>query len=80
MFARDRTFYLYLLRHGLGGVVGGLVASGGVLALDLGGLGSLILGSQSPALALFMLFFGFSITFGGAALGAALIQIGNDDG
>ncbi len=79
MFARDRTFYLYLLRHGLGGVLGGLVACGGVLAFDVGGLGTLILGSQSPILALFMLFFGFSVTFGSAAMGAALIQIGTHD-
>ncbi len=80
MFARDRTFYLYVLRHGLGGVLGGLLAGGGVLAFDVGGLGALILGSQSPGLALFMLFFGFSITFGSVAVGAALIQIGTDDG
>ncbi len=80
MFARDRSFYLYALRHTLGGVLGGLVGAGGVLAFDIGGLGTLIRGAESPGLALFLLFFGFSITFGSAALGAALIQIGNDDG
>ena len=65
--------------------IGALVAVGVVAALiltDAHAIGRLILADQSPAIAIALLLFGFVITLGSAAMGAAIMGLpyGNDDG
>jgi hypothetical protein len=54
---------------------------GGLLALDPHGLRGLILADRSPGIAIGLLLFGLFITFGSAAMGAAIMALGRrDDG
>jgi hypothetical protein len=46
---------------------------------DMAGLGTLIWESANPALALFLLGAGMCITFGGAAMGAAVMMLPYED-
>ena len=65
--------------------IGALVAVGVVAALifsDAHALGRLIQGDESPVVAVVMLIFGFVITLGSAAMGAAIMGLpyGDSDG
>ena len=68
----------YVLPHLLAGCIGGLVAAGGIVACNVGGLRDLIFHSQDGPLAYALLSFGFVVTFGSAAIGHAIISIGAD--
>lgn len=57
------------------GLVIGAIAVGGLLLLDTHGLRSLILRDASPAAALLLLSFGFTITFGSALMGCAIMKL-----
>jgi hypothetical protein len=61
----------YLIRHLLTGVAVGWSLLLAIVWTDLGGIGSLVHGSDAGALALSMLAFAFAITFGSAAMGIA---------
>ncbi len=61
---------------GLAGSLAGLVAVGGLLALDIGGLRSLMLASADGWIAAALLSLGFVVTFGSAAIGAAVMALG----
>ncbi len=61
------------------GILAGWLAVALLLILDVGGLGTLVLKSGYAVLSVFMLLFGFTITFGSAAMGAVIIAIGSDD-
>jgi hypothetical protein len=50
-----------------------------LLYTDMGGLGTLIWESDNPALALLLLGVGLCVTFGSAAMGAAVIMLPYDD-
>jgi hypothetical protein len=52
---------------------------GGLLALDPGGLRHLILDDRSPGVALALLLMSFFITFGSAAMGTAIMALGQRD-
>lgn len=60
------------------GVTVALLAVGGLLALDVHGLRTLILADSSPATPLMLLTFGFVVTFGSVAMGTAIMRIGSD--
>ena len=62
--------------HALGGVAVGLMAAAAVVALDVAHLRSLVMGPNGSWVAIAMLAFGFSITFGSATLGAAIMGLG----
>jgi hypothetical protein len=55
-----------------------LIAVGRLLALDIQGLQHLIIGDQSPAVALFVISFGFFITFGNWVMDTAIMRIGSE--
>ncbi|HEX6142104.1 MAG TPA: hypothetical protein VFZ01_05270 [Geminicoccaceae bacterium] len=65
-----------LLRHGAAGVLAGWISLGGLLWLDVGRLRTLIMTDQGGGVALLMLAAGFAVTFGGAAMGAAIMGLG----
>lgn len=65
----------YILLPGLAGALAGLVAVAGLLALDVGSLGTLVLGPGGGMVPLAMLSTGFMITFGSAAIGAAIMAL-----
>lgn len=65
-----------LVRHGAAGVLAGWISLGGLLWLDVGRLRTLIMTDQGGAIALLMLAAGFAVTFGGAAMGAAIMGLG----
>lgn len=62
------------------GIAGGWTLLALLIATDTAGLGTLILNSSSPAIPIAMLAAGFAITFGSAAMGAAVMAMRpNDD-
>lgn len=68
----------YILLPGLAGVLAGQAAVAALLALDVGGLRTLILASHDGWIAIALLCSGFAITFGSAAIGAAVMAIGDE--
>jgi hypothetical protein len=50
-----------------------------LVATDVNGMGELIWNSSVPALPLGMLAAAFAITFGGAAMGSAVMLLGKDE-
>jgi hypothetical protein len=58
------------------GVAMAALLVGGLLALDPGGLRHLIFTDRSPAVALGLLLFGFVVTLGSAAMGTAIMALG----
>lgn len=74
---REPLFRLLAVNLAIGSATAVLVAAG-LLALNFQGLRDLILTDSSPGIALGLLVFGFIITFGSAAMGAAIMTIGND--
>ncbi|MFQ3623554.1 MAG: hypothetical protein SNJ73_08410 [Acetobacteraceae bacterium] len=70
----------FILGHVLVGTVAGWALLAGVLALDIAGLRTLILGAADGPIALGMLALFFAITFGSAASGAAVMSLGRDGG
>ena len=69
---------LYVLPRLLAGCVGGIVAALGLIASNLGSLRDLMLNSPDGWLAAALLSFGFVVTFGSAAIGGAIMQLGRD--
>jgi hypothetical protein len=58
------------------GVTLAMLAVGGLLALNPGGLRHLIFADASPGTALGLLLFGFVVTFGSTAMGTAIMAMG----
>jgi hypothetical protein len=69
----------FLLRHLLGGAVGGGLFGGLVLYSDIGHLRSLAMTSPDGALYLILFFFGLFVTFGGVAMAAGIMSLARDD-
>ncbi len=61
------------------GILAGWLAVALLLALDVGGLYTLVMKSGHAVLAILLLLFGFTVTFGSAAMGAVIIAIGSED-
>ncbi len=68
-----------ILLPGLAGSIAGLVAVAGLLVLDVGSLGTLALGPSGGFVPVALLCAGFMITFGSAAIGAAVMALGDRD-
>jgi hypothetical protein len=66
----------FLLGHAAIGVSIGVLFVAAVLALDVAGLRGLILRGADGWLALALLLFGSAVTFGSAAMGAAIMGLG----
>lgn len=67
----------YIIVPGLAGSLAGLAAVAGLLLLDVGSLGTLVFTSDQGAVAAGLLSLGFMTTFGSAAIGAAVMAIGD---
>lgn len=69
-----------LFFNGLAGVVAAAVVTVGLLAIDLGGLGSLVMGSDNPVLPAALLFISLTITLASVAMGVAVMRLPSDAG
>ena len=69
----------YVLPHLTAGCLAGLTAAGGLVATNVGSLRDLILHTQGGWLAGALLICGFAMTFGCAAAGHAIMQIGLEE-
>ena len=58
------------------GAAAAVLLLGGLLALNPRGLRDLMLADRSPAIAIGLLLFGLLVTFGSAAMGAAIMALG----
>jgi hypothetical protein len=65
----------YLIRHGLAGTLAGWLTVTGLLALDVGGLNTLVLASDLFPIPLIMLFWVFGLTFASLAMGAGVMAL-----
>jgi hypothetical protein len=68
-----------ILVNALGGAVIALGMVAALLALDIGRLGTLVFGSETPAVPLALLAAGFVVTFSSLAAGSAIMRLGQDD-
>jgi hypothetical protein len=68
----------YVMPHLLAGCGGGAVASGLVVGTNLGSLRDLIMHTDGGWMAVALMTFGFMVTFGSAAIGHAIIRLGDD--
>ena len=75
---KDQPFLRFILRHLITGVGAGALFGAAILASDLAGLRQLVFSSESPWLALFLLFFGLFITFGSVSLAANIMLLKRD--
>ena len=69
----------YVLPHLVAGCLAGVVAAGAIVATNVGSLRDLILHTQGGMLAGALLAFGFVVTFGSAAIGHAIMRIGQNE-
>jgi len=76
---RQPLFRLLAINFAIGASAA-VVLTGGLLALNSGGLRDLILADRDPAVALSLLLSGFLITFGSLAMGTAIMALGRGDG
>ncbi|MDJ0946707.1 MAG: hypothetical protein QNJ30_24935 [Kiloniellales bacterium] len=67
---------VFLLRHLAVGAGAGILLGVLCLAVDLAGLRGLLLGPGGGPLPLALFFFGLIVTFGSAAMGAAVMGLG----
>jgi len=73
-------FLRFMLTHAGLGVSVGVALGAAMLGFDLFGLGTLVRNSAEPTLAVFLLMFGLSVTFGSCAIGTAVMTLPWDDG
>lgn len=76
---QDKTALRFVARHLATGLGAGALFGIAILVSDLAGLRRLAFASESPALVIFLLFFGLFITFGSVSLAANLMLMGRDD-
>jgi hypothetical protein len=79
MILRRLPPFAALLPHLAAGIAVGWGVLGGLLWLDVGGLGTLVATARPRGPVLFMLMAGFAITWGSAATGAAIMALGRQD-
>jgi len=68
----------YLLIHCAGGVAAGWLMLAGLIWCDAAGLGTLIAHADGAFVPLFILAASFAVTFGSAAMGSAIMLLGED--
>lgn len=70
----------FLVYHCLAGIIAGWTVVGGLLWLDVAGLGGLVMTSDLFPVPLLMLLVAFAITFGSVAMGSAIMGLGRSGG
>lgn len=76
---RQHALLRLLALNVLIGIGVAVLAVGGLLALDSHGLRHLIVADASPVLPVMLLLFGFVVTFGSVAMGAAIMGLGKGE-
>jgi hypothetical protein len=66
----------FLACNCLAGMIAGWIMLGGLLWLDVAGLGGLVMASDLFPLPLLMLLAAFALTFGAVAMGSAIMGLG----
>lgn len=87
-WSREQPVFALLVTAATSGQIAALILTGGLLALDIGGIMTLIASSDMGLLAAFCLFAVMTITFVSAAMGTAIMGMtresddgdGSDDG
>lgn len=79
MRIREMQFLRFLLLHLAMGMSVGWAVLAGILWFDVARLGSLLMGSPNVVEATAMLLVVFAVTFGGAAMGSAIMSLGPDE-
>ncbi len=77
---RTRSLVSFLAFHCLAGVIAGWTMLGGLLRMDIAGLGVLVMASDLFPVPLLMLLAAFAITFGAVAMGSAIMGLGRSGG
>lgn len=75
----DQPFLRFIIRHLVTGLAAGGLFGVAILVSDLAGLRRLVFSSESPWLAIFLLFFGLFITFGSVSLAANIMLLKRDE-
>lgn len=75
---RERLITL-LAVNGLAGSLAAVVTVGGLLGLDIGGIGTLVAGAENPLLPAALMTAGFVVTLASVAMGVAVMRLGADD-
>jgi hypothetical protein len=70
----------FLACHCLAGVLAGWIMVGGLLWLDVAGVGRLVMASDLLPVPLLMLLAAFALTFGSVAMGSAIMGLGRSGG
>jgi hypothetical protein len=78
--AASASLASFLAFNCLAGVIAGWTMLGGLLWLDVAGLGVLVMASDLFPLPLLMLLAAFAITFGAVAMGSAIMGLGRSAG
>ena len=68
----------FLFQHLAVGTMGGFVFGILLLWTDIGGIRTMAMRSESPALILILLFFGLFVTFGSVGMGIGIMSQGED--
>ena len=71
----EKRFVGFLLRHMAYGASGGFVFGAALLAQDFANIRSMALGTDTPFLWFFLLFFGLFVTFGSIGIGIGVMTI-----
>lgn len=74
----NHLFRLLAINLAIGGSVAAMLVAG-LLFTDAQGIGTLILNTQSPVIAVILLFGGFFITFASVAMGCAIMLLPHGD-
>jgi len=80
MIEPRQPLFRLLASHLALGVVAAVIVVGGLLIADAHGIRTLMARSQEGVLVLAIMFFGFVVTFGSAAMGAAVMMMPSRDG
>lgn len=74
----EKAALLFLLRHLLAGIAGAVVLASGLLWFDVARLATLIGNSDYALTAIFMLYGGLMLTFGGVSMGIGIMTMNED--
>ena len=71
----EKRFVGFLLRHMAYGATGGFVFGAALLAQDFASIRTMALGTDTPFLWFFLLFFGLFVTFGSIGIGIGVMTL-----
>lgn len=78
-FLHANPLLRYLAINWIAGAVASAIVVGGILALDIAGMRTLVLSVHEPVLPVVLLVFGFLVTLTSVAMATAVMQLGRRD-